>query len=62
MVMNDAWDKLSINKDGANAVKEIVLHNRFWSQVRYELPFNKPIYHMIKFANSNRPIIREVYE
>jgi hypothetical protein len=32
------------------------------SQVRYVLQFTKPIYHMIKFADSNRPIIWKVYE
>jgi hypothetical protein len=33
MVMSDAWDELSIDRDGANAVKEVVLDSHFWSQV-----------------------------
>jgi hypothetical protein len=62
MVMSDAWDELSNDREGANAVKETVLDSQFWSQVRYVLQFTKPIYHMIKFADSDRPIIGEVYE
>jgi hypothetical protein len=33
-----------------------------FSQVRYVLQFTKPIYNMIKFSDSDRPIIGEVYE
>jgi hypothetical protein len=62
MVMSDAWDELSNDREGATTVKEIVLDSQFWSQVRFVLQFTKPIYHMIKFANSDQPIIGEVYE
>ena len=62
MVMSDAWDEMNIDREGANAVKETVLDSQFWSQVRYVLQFTKPIYNMIKFADSDRPIIGEVYE
>jgi hypothetical protein len=62
MVMSDAWDELSSDGNNVNAVKEIVLDSQFWSQVWYVLQFIKPIYHMIKFADSNQPIIREMYE
>ena len=61
MVMSDAWDELSNDREGANAMKEIVLDSQFWSQVWYVLQFTKPIYHMIKFAESDRPSIGEVY-
>jgi hypothetical protein len=60
--MSDAWDELSSDRDGANAVKEIVLDSHFWSQVRYVTQFTKLIYHMIKFVDLDRPIIGEVYE
>jgi hypothetical protein len=59
MVMSDAWDEMSIDREGANAVKETVLDNQFWSRGRYVLQFTKPIYNMIKFADSDRPIIGE---
>jgi hypothetical protein len=62
MVISDAWDELSSDREGANAVKETVLDSQFWSQVRFVLEFTKPIYYMIKFADSDRPIIGEVYE
>jgi hypothetical protein len=60
MVMSDAWNELSSDREGANAMKEIVLDSQFWSQSQYVLQFTKPIHHMIKFANTKRPIIREV--
>jgi hypothetical protein len=53
---------MSTDREGANAVKEIVLDSQFGSQVRYVLQFIKPIYNMIKFADSDQPIIGEVYE
>jgi hypothetical protein len=53
---------LSSDKEGAIAVKNTVLENQFWSEVRYVLQFTKPIYNMIKFSDSYRPIIGEVYE
>ena len=62
MVISDAWDELSNDREGANAVKETVLDSQFSSQVRFVLEFTKPIYYMIKFADSDRPIIGEVYE
>jgi hypothetical protein len=62
MVMSDEWDDLSSDKEGALAVKNTVLDSQFWTQVRYVLQFTKPIYNMIKFSDSDRPIIGEVYE
>jgi hypothetical protein len=62
MVMSDAWDEMITDREGANVVKEIVLDNQFWSRVQYVLQFTKPFYHMIRFADPNRPIIGKVYE
>jgi hypothetical protein len=62
MVMSDAWDDMSTNREGANAVKETITDSEFWSHVQYVLQFTKPIYHIIKFVDSDRPIIGEVYE
>ena len=31
MVMSNAWDELSSDRDGANAVKETILDNHFWT-------------------------------
>jgi hypothetical protein len=54
--------EFSSDREGANVVKETVMNSQFWSQVRYVLQFTKLIYHMIKFVDSNRSIIGEVYE
>ena len=46
----------------SNVAKDTILDMYFWSQVKYVLQFTKPIYYMMKFADSDRPIIGEVYE
>jgi hypothetical protein len=51
MVMSDAWDELSNDREGATTVKEIVLDNQFWSHVWVFLQFTKSIYHMVKFVD-----------
>ena len=48
--------------DGMDAAKDTVLDSYFWTQVRYVLQFTKPIYNMIRFADSDQPVIGEVYE
>lgn len=53
---------MSIDRDGANVVKENILDDHFWSQIRYVFQFTQPIYQMIKFVDFDQPIIGEVYE
>eukprot|EP00253_Pinus_taeda_P030171 PITA_30171 len=43
-------------------LKEAALDGIFWASVRQVLDFTKPIYHMIRFADTNKPVIGEVYE
>jgi hypothetical protein len=43
-------------------VEDTVLNGQFWQQVWYILQFTKPIYIMIRFADTDRPVIGEVYE
>jgi hypothetical protein len=62
MVMSDEWDDISTDRDGMDATKHTILDSHFWTQIKFVLQFTKPIYNMIQFANSDRPIIGEVYE
>jgi len=62
MVTFESWEEINTDKDGANVAKDIILDMFFWSQIKYVLQITKPIYYMIKFADSDRPIIGEVYE
>jgi hypothetical protein len=41
---------------------DTVLDGHFWKHVQYILQFTKPIYIMIRFADTNRLVIGEVYE
>jgi hypothetical protein len=68
MASSDSWQD---QKDRATSVSErsdfqkvedTVLDGHFWQQVRYILQFTKPIYIMIRFADTNRLVIGEVYE
>ena len=62
MVTAESWEEINTDRDGANAAKDTILDILFWSQVKYVLQFTKPIYYMIKFGDSDKPIIGEVYE
>jgi hypothetical protein len=53
MVMSDEWDDINTDRDGMDAVKHTVLDSHFWTQVKYILQFTKPIYNMIRFADSD---------
>ena len=41
--------------------EDIVLDAQFWESVRYVLQFTKPIYNMFRFADTDQPVIGEVY-
>eukprot|EP00253_Pinus_taeda_P025103 PITA_25103 len=42
-------------------VEAVALDGMFWARVRQVLDFTKPIYHMIQFADTDKPVIGEVY-
>jgi hypothetical protein len=58
------WDRATSVSERSDfqEVEDTVLDGHFWQQVRYILQFTKPIYIMIRFADTNRPVIGEVYE
>ena len=68
MASSDSWQDLkdratsASERSGFQEVEDTVLDGDFWQQVRYILQFTKPIYIMIWFADTDRPVIREVYE
>eukprot|EP00253_Pinus_taeda_P030175 PITA_30175 len=43
-------------------VEKTALDGQFWANVRQVLEFTKPIYHMIHFAATDKPVTGEVYE
>jgi hypothetical protein len=68
MASSDSWQDLKDRIKSASErsdfqeVEDTVLDGHFWQQVRYILQFTKPIYSMIRFADTNHPVIGEVYE
>jgi len=58
------WDRATSVSERSDfqEVEDTVLDGHFWQQVWYILQFTKPIYIMIRFADTNLPVIGEVYE
>ena len=68
MVSSESWQVL---KDRATStsdrldfqeVEDTVLDGQFCASIKYVLQFTNPIYCMIRFANTDKPVIGEVYE
>ena len=68
MVSSRHWQVLKdkaatiVDRQGFEHVEETALDPLFWARVREILSFTKPIYHMIRFADTDKPVIGEVYE
>ena len=43
-------------------MEDTVLDGQILASVKFVLQFTKPIYHMIRFADTDKSVIREVYE
>eukprot|EP00253_Pinus_taeda_P002041 PITA_02041 len=50
------------DRQGFELVEEATLDGMFWARARQVLDFTKPIYHMIRLADTDKPVICEVYE
>ena len=67
MVSSDSWkdlkdkDAFASNRHEFQEVEDKMLDGQFWQQVRYVLQFTKPIYSIIRFADTDQPVIGEVY-
>ena len=68
MVSSPHWQVLKdrvakiVDRQGFEQVEETALDPLFWARVREILNFTKPIYYMIRFSDTNKPVIVEVYE
>ena len=66
--LSDSWQDLkdrvanTYNRHDFQEVEGTIFYGQFWEQVRYVLQFTKPVYSMIRFANTNQWAIGEVYE
>ena len=68
MASSDSWRDLkdratsASDRDYFQEVEDTILDSHFWQQVKYIMQFTKPIYNMIQFADTDQPVIGEVYE
>lgn len=50
------------DRQGFKQLEETALDGMFWARVKQVLEFTKPVCHMIQFEDTDKPVIREVYE
>ena len=68
MVSSDSWKGLKdrvaspSDRNDFQEVEDTVLDGHFWAQVKYVLQCTKPVYNMMCFADTDQPMIGEVYE
>ena len=68
MVSSPHWQVLkeratnAADKQGFEQVEETALDSQIWAHVWQVLEFTKTIYHMIRFVDTDKPVIEEVYE
>ncbi|XP_030940275.1 uncharacterized protein LOC115965242 [Quercus lobata] len=63
MVVCEEW--MSYREDDvgkAQTVRDYVLNDLWWDKVAYILRFTEPIYEMLRVADTDAPILHEVYE
>ena len=52
----------SFDRNDFQEVEDIDLDGHFGAQVKYVLQFTKPVFNMIRFVDTDQPVIGEVYE
>ena len=68
MVSSESWhflkDRATSTSDRLDfhEVEDSVLDGQFWASIKFVLQFTKPIYYMIRFADTDKPVTGEVYE
>uniref|UniRef100_A0A2N9J571 DUF659 domain-containing protein n=1 Tax=Fagus sylvatica TaxID=28930 RepID=A0A2N9J571_FAGSY len=62
MVISEQWTSYKEDDVGkATNVKNLILNDVWWGKVDFILEFTKPIYDMIRVANTDTPILHLVY-
>lgn len=65
MALSSQWENLrrsSSDPDKHDAVQETVMNDDFWRKAKRVLRITKPIYRMLRFCDSDKAVIGEVYE
>ncbi|XP_062206164.1 uncharacterized protein LOC133908053 [Phragmites australis] len=63
MVIGDKWSAYrDDDKEKARFVKEKLLDDVWWDQVRYIVDFTEPIYSMLRGADTDKPSLHLIYE
>jgi len=63
MVVSEKWSAYRDDNPGqAQFVKEKIVNDLWWDDVRYFLSFTEPIYSMIRVADTDKPCLHLIYE
>jgi hypothetical protein len=63
MVINSLWSVWrQSNTEKAQKIKALILDDEWWERAEYVLKFTEPIMSMIRFADTDRPCLGEIYD
>ncbi|KAF9593373.1 hypothetical protein IFM89_022072 [Coptis chinensis] len=65
LVLSDEWEKIKKGRSKNikhEKVKKTILDDEFWEKAKLILSFTKPIWFMIRFCDSDKAVIGEVYQ
>ncbi|KAH9291987.1 hypothetical protein KI387_042831, partial [Taxus chinensis] len=63
MIMTQDWTRWRESKtDQGKKVKEVVLRETFWVDMKYIISIIAPVFSVIKYGDSNSPNLGEIYE
>ncbi|KAL3829149.1 hypothetical protein ACJIZ3_017951 [Penstemon smallii] len=66
MVLSEEWDRIKCGSSSSKLqheeIKRTILDSDFWEQLKFVLNFTKPIATMIRFCDSDKAVIGEVYQ
>ncbi|KAK9291948.1 hypothetical protein L1049_019900 [Liquidambar formosana] len=63
MVISDRWSSYREDDVGkAGFVKEKVLNDVWWDKIEYILSFMGPIYDMLRYADTDKPVLHLIYD
>ncbi|KAL3820011.1 hypothetical protein ACJIZ3_005916 [Penstemon smallii] len=66
MALSEEWDKIKCGSSSSKLrhqeISSTILDSDFWEQLKLVLKFTKPIWKMIRFCDSDKAVIGEVYQ
>ena len=63
MVVSNKWGGWKQDDtEKAKIVKDLILSDDFWNRVEYALKLTEPIMSMLRYADTDEPCLRNIYD